>query len=75
MKHRLLHRLTLAAIAALPALATAADQSAQLAGSHGLPAFVRERIELTPGMSDEPAVAGARSEAGTPRFGEDAVVR
>src|SRR4029453_2289577 len=75
MKYRLLHRLILAAIAALPALATAADQSAQLAGSHGLPVFVRERIELTPGISDEPTVAGARSDARTPWLGEDAVVR
>lgn len=53
MIHRLLHLLLFAAAAAASAPAASADQSAQTAGAHELPAFVRERVELTPGATDE----------------------
>ncbi len=64
MKRHLLQLLCLAAAAAPSAGATGADQSAQSAGAHELPAFVRGRIELTPGASDdfEPAGLAAQSD-------------
>ncbi len=62
MINRLLHLLLFAATAAASAPAAAADQSAQTAGAHELPAFVRDRVELTPGTADEHE-PGASSDA------------
>lgn len=50
MKHPLL-RILLLAIVLTPSLRAAADQGGPMAGVHELPAFVRERIELTPGTA------------------------
>lgn len=47
MKHPLL--ILLLAIVLTAPLRAAADQGAPMAGVHELPAFVLERIELTPG--------------------------
>jgi hypothetical protein len=76
---RILLRLCLAATAAAAVPTAAADQSAQSAGAHELPAFVRERVELTPGATGEtePLAAGAHADAlaRTGRVAEGVVAR
>ena len=53
MGHCLLCCLLALSAAAAPPLEAAADQGGRLVGVHELPAFVRERIELTPGTFDD----------------------
>jgi hypothetical protein len=52
MGHYLLYSLLALSATAIPPLEASADQGGLLAGAHELPAFVRERIELTPGTFD-----------------------
>ncbi len=52
MRHRLVRIALLLAAAALPPLASSADQTGRLVGVHEIPIFVRDRIELTPGTVD-----------------------
>ena len=56
MAHGFLYSLLLLSTTAIPPLEVAADQSGRLVGVHEIPAFVRERIELTPGTFDEPTL-------------------
>jgi hypothetical protein len=58
MGQYLLYSLLVLSTTAIPPLEVSADQSGRLVGVHEIPAFVRERIELTPGTFDErdPAV-------------------
>jgi hypothetical protein len=78
-RRRLLRRLVLAIAAAVPPLAAAADQSAQMTGGHEIPAFIRERVELTPGTFDngESPHSGAPSDAAArpARFSEGVAAR
>jgi len=53
MGHCLLCSLLLLSATAIPALEASADHGGRLVGVHELPAFVRERIELTPGTFDD----------------------
>jgi hypothetical protein len=53
MGHCLLYSLLLLSTTAIPPLEAAADQGGRLVGVHELPAFIRERIELTPGTFDD----------------------
>jgi hypothetical protein len=53
MGHCLLYSLLLLSATAIPPLEASADQGGRLVGVHELPAFVRERIELTPGTFDD----------------------
>jgi hypothetical protein len=53
MGHSLLYGFLLLSAAAAPSLEAAADQAGRAIGAHELPAFVRERIELTPGTFEE----------------------
>ena len=53
MAHALLYSLLLLSATAIPPLEAAADQGGRLVGVHELPAFVRDRIELTPGTFDD----------------------
>lgn len=53
MRPCLLRNLLFGAAAAIPTLGASVDVPSGLVGAHELPVFVRERIELTPGTSDE----------------------
>jgi hypothetical protein len=53
MGHCLLYGLLLLSATAVPSLEAAADQGGRSMGAHELPAFVRERIELTPGTFED----------------------
>jgi hypothetical protein len=53
MGHCLLCSLLFLSAAAVPPLEASADQGGRFAGVHEIPAFVRERIELTPGTFDD----------------------
>jgi len=53
MAHCLLCGLLFLSAATVPSLEAAADQGGRLAGVHEIPAFVRERVELTPGTFDD----------------------
>jgi hypothetical protein len=53
MGHCLLYSLLVLSTTAIPPLEASADQSGRLIGVHEIPAFVRERIEMTPGTFDE----------------------
>ena len=56
MGHCLAYSLLVLTTTAIPPLEVAADQGGRLVGVHEIPAFVRERIELTPGTFDEPTL-------------------
>jgi hypothetical protein len=56
MGQYLLYSLLVLSTTAIPPLEASADQSGRLVGVHEVPAFVRERIELTPGTFDEPTL-------------------
>jgi len=53
MGHCLLCGLALFSAAAVSPLEAATDQAGLTMGAHELPAFVRERIELTPGTFED----------------------
>jgi hypothetical protein len=53
MGYSVLYGLILLSATAVPPAAAAADQGGRAMGVHELPAFVRERIELTPGTFEE----------------------
>jgi hypothetical protein len=53
MGHYLLYSLLALSTTAIPPLDASADQGGRLVGVHEIPAFVRERIELTPGTFDD----------------------
>jgi hypothetical protein len=56
MGQYLLYSLLVVSTTAIPPFEASADQSGRLVGVHEIPAFVRERIELTPGTFDEPTL-------------------
>jgi len=58
MTYCLLCSLLLLSTTGVSPVAAATDQSGRLVGTHEIPVFVRERIELTPGTFDtgEPPV-------------------
>ena len=58
MNYCLFCSLLLLSTTSVSPLAAATDQSGRLVGSHEIPTFVRDRIELTPGTFDtgEPPV-------------------
>jgi hypothetical protein len=53
MGHCVVYCLLLLSATAAPSFEAAADQATRTMGAHELPAFVRERIELTPGTFDD----------------------
>ena len=53
MGHYILYSLLAFSTTAMPPLEASADHGGRLVGVHELPAFVRERIELTPGTFDD----------------------
>ena len=56
MAQYLLYSLLVLSTTAIPPVEVWADQSGRLVGVHEIPAFVRERIELTPGTFEEPTL-------------------